>query len=635
MYNILGEVCSLLIGFTFFIFIISSYYLKEKRNLLFLMCSICIIFTAGSDILSCWGIENYRTVDPVLNEIISFCYFLGLGVLPFAFCLYFYATITSDKKLSWKFHGLLMSLFAVYLAVIILNFWTGWVFSFDPQIGYVRGPLKNITYVITGTMILLLEITVIRYRKTLSPRMFIVLVLYPIVSAFITMIQFFNEYWLMTGCSGSIVLILMYIAIQSDKIEIDYKTGLYTEQHLARTLKRKANNCKISLVSIENLEVIADKYGQTVLARVLYNLVRSFRLNIHGNYYRYGAKFILVSDKGSLADFEDEIFKAFERYNKNLAKEGTGINLDFLAATVCMPEDVDDYDEALVILNELSSRARSNGHTVLIHSDDEFMNSYKREKQILQILERELTFDSKQFQIFYQPIYSIKTGKFEYAEALSRLNNTELGNISPGEFIPIAEKHGLIGRLGMIVFEKVCDFISRNKELVNAVSVNFSVQQLTNPYITDFVLDTIRHNGIKPENIVIEITESTFIDDFEMICMRMEEIVKSKIVFYLDDFGTGFSNFANVIRLPFTTIKIDRSFVLMMEKDPQMYQFVRNLILTFKQAKRHILVEGVETKLQDDFVRRAGVDYIQGFLYSKPIPENEYIDVLKRQLLPR
>ena len=146
-----------------------------------------------------------------------------------------------------------------------------------------------------------------------------------------------------------------------------------------------------------------------------------------------------------------------------------------------------------------------------------------------------------------------------------------------------------------------------------------------------FFNSTRNKYGIKPENIIMEITESILIDDFEFVRERMEEFVKAGIVFYLDDFGTGFSNFANVIRLPFYTIKIDRSFVLMMEKNEEMLKLVKNLISTFKDSNLKILMEGVETEKQDELVKKAGVDYIQGFLYSKPLPMESYLSLLRGQ----
>ena len=211
------------------------------------------------------------------------------------------------------------------------------------------------------------------------------------------------------------------------------------------------------------------------------------------------------------------------------------------------------------------------------------------------------------------------------------MKGTELGDISPAEFIPIAETYGYIERLGQVTFEKICRFISENKSTVNAVSVNFSVHQMSNPSIVDTVLNTIKKYNIRPQNIIMEITESIVIESFEAIRLRMEQLAKEGIIFYLDDFGTGFSNFANVITLPFSTIKIDRSFVLMMEKSEKMTSLVNSLIKTFKDNGLKILVEGVETENQDSLVKKAGTDYIQGFLYERPLPASEVIEIFKKQ----
>lgn len=154
---------------------------------------------------------------------------------------------------------------------------------------------------------------------------------------------------------------------------------------------------------------------------------------------------------------------------------------------------------------------------------------------------------------------------------------------------------------------------------------------MSNPSIVDTVLNTIKKYNIRPQNIIMEITESIFIESFEAIRLRMEQLAKEGIIFYLDDFGTGFSNFANVITLPFSTIKIDRSFVLMMEKSEKMTSLVNSLIKTFKDNGLKILVEGVETENQDSLVKKAGTDYIQGFLYERPLPASEVIEIFKKQ----
>ena len=136
---------------------------------------------------------------------------------------------------------------------------------------------------------------------------------------------------------------------------------------------------------------------------------------------------------------------------------------------------------------------------------------------------------------------------------------------------------------------------------------------------------------VSPQNIIMEITESIFIDDFNIVLENMKKLSDLGIKFYLDDFGTGYSNLANVVMLPFSAIKIDRSLVLMTEEDKKGERFFSNILSTFKDSNLNILVEGVETSTQNQIVEQAGADYIQGFLYSRAIPEKDCVELFKNQ----
>ena len=164
---------------------------------------------------------------------------------------------------------------------------------------------------------------------------------------------------------------------------------------------------------------------------------------------------------------------------------------------------------------------------------------------------------------------------------------------------------------------------------MNAVSVNFSVYQMTNPNIVDLVLKTIAKFGLNPNNIIMEITESIFIDNYELVYKNMIELANAGVKFYLDDFGTGYSNLANVVKLPFSTVKMDRSLVLAMEESAKNVTLFRNLVSTFRDAELEILVEGIETQNQNYLVTKAGADYIQGYLYSRPLPPDQCLELLK------
>ena len=462
----------------------------------------------------------------------------------------------------------------------------------------------------------------------MSRRMFVVFIIYPAITLLLALFQLINPSYLMSGTSGLIPLILIYVAIQTDRIEIDFKTGLKTEQHLMRMMKKNHNHYQMIFLHLDNLGILQEKVGTTELDIQLLYLVRLFRLYISGDIYRSGSKFIFITNKFNPPESSLQlVFYKFESTYKGLSSP---VDFEYTATALSIPEHAATYDEVIEIFRVFTNQFEKTSKKFFRECDYNFMESYKRYKKIVEILESELTMESDKYQVYFQPIMSISENKFIYAEALSRLKNTELGDISPAEFIPTAEHSGLIERLGRLNFERVCQFISQNQDTVKAISVNFSVPQMMNPDISRNIVKLLEKYNVSPDKIIIELTESIIIDDYEVVWKRMNELTKTGIKFYLDDFGTGYSNFANVLRLPFSLIKFDRTFVLSMEQDKKIEVLMKNLISTFKDSGLHILVEGVETEEQDKLVKAAGVEYIQGFLYSKPVPEKEYLKILQK-----
>lgn len=171
--------------------------------------------------------------------------------------------------------------------------------------------------------------------------------------------------------------------------------------------------------------------------------------------------------------------------------------------------------------------------------------------------------------------------------------------------------------------------MSENSGSIDALTINFSVSQMKKPTIVDDVLAMIKKYSLPPSRIIIEITESIFIDDFALIRERMIELAKNGITFYLDDFGTGFSNFANIVELPFSVIKFDRQMLLAMEKSTEGSRLLISLIDAFKDNKLKILIEGVESPAQNELVKKSGADYVQGFLFSQPMYKKDFLNLGK------
>ena len=237
------------------------------------------------------------------------------------------------------------------------------------------------------------------------------------------------------------------------------------------------------------------------------------------------------------------------------------------------------------------------------------------------------------FQVFYQPVYSIEENKFTKCEALLRLYDDELGWVSPADFIPIAEANGTIGVLGQFVMEEVCKLLEERKKNNLAdvqININVSSAQFSTEDFYQTVKRTISQYDFDYKLLHMEITESIMINSFEYIINVMSKIIALGIDFSVDDFGTGYSNISYLGALPLTGLKLDRSFIEHVAHSDVHAMIVRNVVKFSKDLGFHVVAEGVENLEQYNILKRLGCDYIQGFLFSKAIPKDDYENFLQK-----
>ena len=512
-----------------------------------------------------------------------------------------------------------------------MNWKTGWIFYYDDAVGYVRGPLKNLTYLYSAGYGLIILSTVIVQFKKIARRIFIVFALYPFISLYFVAIQFLFPKVILTGVASFTSLLFAYLTIQSYMMEINLKTGLMTETRLRKRIATHRHAGVLYVINIDNINVIQSSLDVAELNQMYLQLGQIMMTHFPRNAY-----ILSLNRLAAIGKNVQEVQLKTDLVLEDIKKLSSDINsiipirIESYSAAIEVSKDDNDYDAMMDLINNMLVRAKTSQLKALQVCDDAVFADRERKRCIYRILKRELTLESDQFQVWFQPIYSIEGKQFEYMEALSRLRGTELGDIPPQEFVQVAESRGLIEMLGFVAFEKVCKFISDNRDTVKAVSINFSVYQMMNPKVVENVLSTIERFSLSPSNIIMEITESIFIDNYELVMKHMLELANAGVKFYLDDFGTGYSNLTNVISLPFSTIKMDRSLVLAMEEGQKGVSLFFDLVSTFKGVGFKILVEGVETNNQNYLVERAGVDYIQGFLYSRPLPPHECVELLRR-----
>lgn len=626
-YNSLGELSVFILSLVLLFNVIGSSSRKGRAHKYFELNCILLTASTFTNIISVLCIENWQALPHNFCTTVTTIYFYLLMASPFALAFYGYMFMSLRKR---HFRAAMYFLFTpltISFIIITLNIKTGWIFYYNEASGYTRGALKNITYALTAYYAAFLFYNLNHNKRMLSKRLIEVFILYPVVSLLISMIQFFKSEWIMSGTSAMATILLLFITIQADIMDYDITSGLPTERHFQKIFNNYLrSNFKMCLIHIENYGELSENLDEATINGIFLPFGKRLESNFGQHVYLMGHdRYIILSPK------KDEIEKKLPPLCNDLAttvtSDGRLIKVELKCAMLTIPQDARTYNQALIILNRLLAEGvRGKSNDILV-CDSNLTDKMEREDTIYQILQKELYVDSLNYQVYYQPIFDVKKNKFKYCECLSRLFDPKLGNISPAEFVPIAEKKGLIEKLGNVAFEKICKFMSENPDAIPAVTVNFSVYQLMNPNIVENVMSVIQKYNLDTSRIIIEITESIIIDNFEVIQERMMKFSEKGIVFYLDDFGTGYSNFANVVNLPFRTIKIDRSSMLMMEESSKVCNFFTSLINFFQSQGLKTVVEGVETDIQDNMVRSTGADFIQGFHYQRPLQEKEVLQV--------
>jgi EAL domain-containing protein (putative c-di-GMP-specific phosphodiesterase class I) len=240
-----------------------------------------------------------------------------------------------------------------------------------------------------------------------------------------------------------------------------------------------------------------------------------------------------------------------------------------------------------------------------------------------------------EFELYYQPLVALGSGRVTELEALLRWNHPTRGLIAPLDFIPLAEETGLIIPIGSWVLSEasrqVREWQQRHPRAEPlTLSVNLSVKQFAQPDFVAHMAGTVRASGLDPHCLKLEITESIAIDDPDRTRGMLDELRLLGVRMYLDDFGTGYSSLGQLHRLSLDAIKIDRSFVMRMSEGPMHWQLVRTVRDLARNIGVTVIAEGVETTDQLEELRLLGCESAQGYLFSRPVPAGEMERLLKR-----
>lgn len=384
-------------------------------------------------------------------------------------------------------------------------------------------------------------------------------------------------------------------------------------------------------LDLDDFKNINDGLGHAYGDLLLKEISRSLRKieGIKNNCYRMGGdEFIVIVPQGYYDQVKEIANKIQEIFVEPWILKEEEYYCTMCMGIVCFPEDADTVEEVIRKADLALYEAKRKGRNCIVfYSEMDSGSQYRRldiEKNI-----RKATMNAcEEFEVYYQPIMDVyEEDKCCGAEALARWNSTEMGFISPGDFIPIAEYLGVINQIGEYILRqaaKQCKHWNDSGHPDYHVNVNLSVIQLLQNDIVGKVKAVIDDTGINPKNLRLEVTESLAINDIERMKMILEQIRSLGVGVALDDFGTGYSSLNHIRELPIDVIKIDRCFIKKIAEDDFAQSFVSMVTELAKAINVMICVEGVENIQQYHKVKEAKIHMIQGYYFGKPMQKDEF-----------
>lgn len=464
--------------------------------------------------------------------------------------------------------------------------------------------------------------------------------------------------YVLAAFSATLTWVLLYSASATNSLlsklsfqaNHDFLTAMFNRQYFINALQKKMNALTadgkysyLLLIDLDHFKTINDSLGhdigdgllQVVAERLQHSLEKdSIVARLGGDEFIICGPYFNNKDecKSQALAISDNILIALKhayKINRHHVYISCSIGASLISAS--SSNAVEFIKEADIAMYEVKAQGRDG----VFFFDEEMSAKVEHNLRIEQLLHQALI--DKEINVYYQPQLDLHQ-RIVGSEALARWRNDELGEISPAEFIPIAEQTGLIIELGNYILEqaicKLAEWQDAGIEL-QQFSINISMRQLMH---TDFVnyVSTLCERHLKPglmEKLVFELTESVIAENPDKISDIMNDLKELGIKFSMDDFGTGYSSLSYIRQLPIEEIKIDRSFIRDIGQDMNAQQMIVTILEMARIFKLRVVAEGVETEQQLAFLRQHNCHLVQGYFFSFPVNSDEFIELYRQSPL--
>ena len=603
------DVCS----FVILSLMILSIFIRKLNNghaqRLFVAFIMLLYVNTLADIMCAAPYSLEESTDVMIRQVSTYVYFLLHASLMPLYIIFMGSVagtwVAFLGKSKWK-KVVFTAPYLINIAAVATNPWTHWVFYFEDGV-YVRGKLVLLTYAIAAFYVAFTIFYLINYKGTLDRGQRLAFFsLYPYTMLAITIQYLYPDQLVeMFAYTVATLTVLMFV------IRPEYAVII---------IKINSDSSLIKLYGINKHEL----FIKNLVGRIHSCMKKTMkRLTDYDVFYlNYGL--IAVKMESKYSD-EQMAQRLYETLSERLSSDSFDIAPECVVCALDVPKDFATADELLRFTDTFEKSDIQPG--AFIYSKLTRQERLKMNFDIDRYIHKAIA--NKSFQMYYQPIYSVKEKKFATAEALIRLNDDEVGLISPALFIPAAEKSGAIYEIGDFVIESVFGFIGKVRPYgVKYIEINISAMQCMSSSFVKEVMEKLSRHKLSNKWVNFEITESASDIFDDVLSETVSDLHDQGIEFSIDDYGTGYSNLRRIMSEPIKIIKIDRSLICEIN-DHKSRTLLADTIRMIKSIGMEIVAEGVEDEQTAHWLIEQGCDYIQGFFYAKPMPENQYIEFLK------
>ena len=423
-------------------------------------------------------------------------------------------------------------------------------------------------------------------------------------------------------------------AAMVNQFKYDRLTGLYSKEFFYQKVRERLDSNPdreyfILSSNLENFKLYNDTFGREAGDRMLVRAAESIRAHVgaDGICGRYSADRFLC-----LRERKKENGLMGKRCHNGQQAEHDG-KIENLAVKIGVYEIRDRTisveqmcDRALLAVESI--KGKYDKHVAVY--DDVLRSQLLREKLITDSMETAL--EEKQFKVYFQPKYSLADDRMMGAEALVRWIHPQWGFMNLGEFIPLFEKNGFIRVLDRYIWESVCEKICEWKKKgypILPIAVNVSRADIYQPNLVDIFCDLIKKYDIDPAYLHLEITESAYTESPDQIISTVDKLREKGFVIEMDDFGSGYSSLNMLSQISLDVLKLDMKFIWNEMEKPADQSILNDIINMAHRMHLKVVAEGVETRDQKKRLEAMGCDYGQGYFYAKPMPGQEYEELLR------